>query len=582
MGAFWLSRARNHLHVENCFKIFEEQGLCRYIVRDFGSFRLWLYQKVLSNANNYIEEDGFFLGTIGTPVYKGLTYRAGLNQLLLDYISGNFSFDDLIGHYYIFIWDKQQLTLLSDGGRQIKAFHDSSATVLSSSFLALMEVLPHLSVNRDVAIENLVTGGAGGNETLFHEINELSKSTLHLFPDIYFKSVPFSNRVTFRTKQEAVDCQIDVLNRYFKAITPIANEVGVDCGLTGGLDSRLILAVGLNHFEKVQVHSHYRSVVSKELEIARNMAMELNLSFVSPPVKEWNQRSDDEKQSILAQSCLFYDGQIRMHCYWNEEYNTLAYRLSILNRNGLGLHGIGGEQYRNVERRYFSYDYKKWIRHILVGKVSGNPFTSANEEEAFIDRLGGQISMRVDGIKHKGRLSLYDLKRIQNEYLIPSYRGARTHAEAKVSFFLSPFSDTTVSTSSYSAVPFLGCGLDFEREMIDRISPRLASFQSDYGFSFNKREPIYKQFSPFILENFVPTGLAHAILRRYKKLKTRKRGNYSVGITNHLQKGYIQNVEKLELPLDINGLLAIPDVAPLVISMGYLLEKYNYKIQQNA
>lgn len=579
MGAFFLTvEHRCNRDVEmKAHSVYNAMELQSSISKQFGEYKLVLFQKVLSGEANYIEYEGYFLGAVGTPLYKGLNYREGLDRLLHDYINGTFLFDHLFGHYYIFIWDKKQLTVLSDGGRLIKAFHDTEATMFSSSFLSIMEVLPSLSINRDAAIENLVTGGIGGNETLFHEIKEFSKATADQFPSICFRSLPIIEKETFKTKQEAIDKQLDLLNSYFKSIASIANEYGIDCGLTGGLDSRLLLAFALKNIEKVQVHSHYRAVESSELETAKIISQSLNIPFSSPKVVRWKDRSDDAKRNLLEQSYLFYDGQIRAHCFWNEEYNTLSYRKNILKESRFGLHGIGGEQYRNGERLLSSYGFDSWIRYRYVGKHCGNPFNSKKEELFFINRLKSKIRTQVNNLSTGSRISKYDLKRIQNEYVIPSFRGARTHAETKISFFLSPFADTKISIQSYSVIPFLGLGLDFERQMIFKVSPKLASFKSDYGFPFNKKEPIYKQITPFLFENLVPSTFAIFLLRKYKHFKNRVKGLDTLDLNDQVQKEYIQKVEQLKLPLDFKELLTKPDVVPLIISMGYLLEKVKNK-----
>lgn len=577
MGAFYLKVSGEPHSLK---QISHFVGLNSFVERQLGNSKLLLYQKQKGGKKNYVEDGTWFLGAIGSPIYRGMSYCNGLERLLSDYKDGTFSFTNIIGHYIILIWNGKSLAIISDGGSLVKAYLNKGGTTLSSSFLALVQEQNSLSINRNAVIENLITGGIGGSDTLFNEILVLSNSTVVSLPNIsFFIPVP-SELPVYANRGEALDDQAGQLDNYFQQLAPLANEIGADSGLTGGLDSRLLLALSLKHFKRLQLHSHYRDVKSLELKIAGEIADSVGIPLLSPKVKSWQLLTPQEQEKRMEEVFLFYDGQIRLYSFWTEAYNTQDYRLRVLNGNGVGLHGIGGEQYRNGDRYIVGRSLRSWLKYYYVGNLAGSPFTNGESENDFYRWIESKV-MKMVNLMESRCMSLLDLKRIQNEYVTQAYRGARTQAETKLSFFFSPFADHTLSQRAYAAVPFLGSGLDFEQELIVRLSPALAALQSDYGFPFNRKEPIGLRWPPLLLKNLLSPRFAQWLLESYRNRRRSKGGGYSFG-KSELEYNLVEHVKDLKLPISIDQILARPGTAPLVISMGYLLLKFQHKILRNA
>ncbi len=548
----------------------------RGISKQFGEYTLFLFKKGSNFPDNFYEINGSFVGSFGTPAYKGLSYSNGLKEILNDELNGTTRSDELYGHYILFIWNKGVLKIFNDGTGLIKAYTDSNGLYLSSSFLILTNILRGLlTLNKKSITENIITGGITGEETHFNEITEFRPASKNNFQGIKIHVPVYKKTEELKSKREAFELQVDVLNRYFSAIQRLADEFSVDTGLTSGYDSRLLLSLIMKNFKNFHVHSHYRNHSSVERNIAEAIANGNNIEFVSPQVKSFESLSDEELLQVMSSSSRFYDGQIRGTCNWNEEYNTLEYRLKTLRDKRLGFHGIGGEQYRNSDRMCLrSWNFDNWVKFRYIRRASGSSFVNEKDEKEFCDYLKVKIISKAGFDENKNHLTLFDLKRIQNEIFISSYRGARTNAENRLAFFLSPFADHHVSEAAYSIIPFLDCTNNFEIELIRHFSPELAEYPSDYGFPFNRKEPFKKYFGPGIIENLLPPKVAWGVRELYKKNKLTDSFKSKIG-SSELLKRYIQNVIDLGLPLNINKLLRRPDIAPLVISTGFSLENYN-------
>jgi hypothetical protein len=542
----------------------------------FGDFRFYLSKKSSKFPDNFSEYNNYFIAAIGTFTYKGLSYTQSLKTFLKDEIENKLNLTELYGHYFVFIWTGKKLKLYNDGSGILKAYYDNDLKYLSSSYLLLTKLLRNsITLNKPIIVENLLTGGIIGNETLFKEIESLGSDSAKQFPSlqlIYTNTNADDNSLNSREK--ILKYSLSMLDNYFSKFKNLADEFGVYSGLTGGYDSRLLLSIIIKYYSKFHVYSHYRSHPSLELDIAKLITTKCNIEFISPQVKSFELMGDEELLSVMNSSCKFYDGQIRMHCNWNEEYNTEEYVAKVSLDKGLGFHGIGGEQYRNADRMYLSsWNFDNWIKYRFIRKFGGTSFNDKKTEQAFCKTIKAKICKQLDFSTNKENLTLLDLKRIENEIYVYSYRGARTNAENKFSFFLSPFADFHISRAAYNIVPYLSSTNNFEIDLIRNFSTELANFPSNYGFAFKNKEPLMKYLGPVVIENFLPMNISYRIRELYKRSRFDKLFQGKLASSELLRK-YLKNVIDLDLPVSIDNLLRRPDSAPLVTSLGFFIEMY--------
>jgi hypothetical protein len=571
MGAFFLCRKEFESEYSNFDKIFRSLGFSSFIRSEFQEYTLFTYRKILIDQTNCISDDLTSVSLVGTMTYKGLSYNESLQTINRDHSLNKIEYHRLRGNYFIFLKSKNSLKVLTDGTALISAYHDSGGTFLTSSFIVATGIIKNKEISREAITENILTGAIIGEDTLLKSIRKFSKSSLGLFHSISFRYPETTYSEKIKTRKQALNLIKTNLENYMLDFTALADQYGADCGLTGGFDSRLLLALMSKFYNNFQVHSHYRLTESNEYNIARKIVEDLRIEFHSPVVRSPGSMSDDELLGTLDSSFRFYDGQIRIHCNWEEEYNTFEYRIKILGNKRFGVHGIGGEQYRNADRLYYKkWNYQNWMKYKYLRRLSGKSFYSEREENNFIELLKQKISHQLDSFISNGSMDLFDLKRIQNEIFISSFRGARTSAENKISFFLSPFADYQISRDAYCIIDSLKSSNNFEIELIRMISPELASYDTCYGYKLNRKEPLRKILIHTMFEN----AMHPYINWRIRELK-RKHSPHSGEITSALvlRKRYIQNIKDLHLNLNIDNLITRPDIYPLILSMGYFLER---------
>jgi asparagine synthase (glutamine-hydrolysing) len=541
-----------------------------------GNYTLFVSKKTLaSSCCHYSNDYGSAFGT-GTFIYRMQDPDESLRLLLEDFMKGCFDSTSLSGHYYIFLLAPSGLKILTDATFIMKAFHDSEGSYLTSSFLLAARLHKRLTLNRAAATENLLAGGITGSETVVNEISCLSKASFRLFSDIEFvfprTVTPWSESLS---KADAVKRHAELLDSYFMSCSRLAETRGADIGLTGGYDSRLVLAFARKHIHNLQVHSHYRPAGSEEWRIARRIAEEEKIRFVSPMVTPPEEMDDNMLHRVISGSFRFNDGMISLHCNWMEEYNTREYRLSVLGDKRLGFNGIGGEQYRNQERLYIKpWLFSQWLKYSYIGKISGNAFLTAKDEQDLIDRIKVKMCGIIGCSGTKRWMDLNDLKRIQNEVVIAAYRGALTNAENRHAWHLSPLADFHVAASAYGIIRYLKDSKNFEADLIRTVSPSLAAYPTNYGYDLLKGEPFSARIFGSAFENLLPGSLKWRIRERFKTGKKNLTIPEKIR-SSELLMGYLGNVIATGLPVSVPELANRNSTAHMVIALGYLLEKLN-------
>jgi hypothetical protein len=580
VGAFILfdkNSGHNYKDVEAWFTL---QGFALPERFEIGDYWLWLYKKLLVEEDNYYIEGENAVFAAGTFIYGAGTYTEGLRSLFNDLKNGNFNEDELKGNYFILFKKGESLYAYTDRTGIYNLYYDSSCTVLSSSLLACVyDSFLKFTLERKAVLEVLTTGSLIGPDTLFKGISRVEKNAMPDFPGINFTAYYEKADVELCKKDynECIDVQINELEKYFGSIKTFADLYGADSGITGGHDSRLIMALALKHFKNISFHSHWRKTKDKELSSAEAVCRAADVPLRQVEVKPPADMSEDEMAETLERGFIFTDGHIRMHSFWIEQYNTRAYREQVLGGKRLGLSGIGGEQYRNEERFIFYVkDMKHWIKYELLLNEAGNAFRN----ETVLNELTDSIESKVrNRLSYKGNKYISHLifKRYFNEVYLPARLGARNNAENRLSFFLSPFTDYRVSHRAYEAVNKLGPAYQFEEDMIKKLNPVIAAVPSDHGFDFNTGEPFSNKLKSYMKE-LIPDAIYVNRTEKYWKRK----GNESYKRLNEkfkIIRECVERVKALDLPLDIENLSYKPDLMPSVISMGYFLKRLEDKIR---
>lgn len=580
MSSFILHRKGSEANTEGMLKIMQQKGLGTPEQFSAGGYTLYLYQRILVKTRDYIIQNDLSMFVCGSVCYKGLSYNDTLTHIYNDYKTGSLDRSKLQGVFCVLFVQDQNIQILTDQSGIQNIFYTADGSLISSSFLAITEGYPgKLTLNRLSIAETLTTGLQIGPDTNFNEIRRYEFIAAPALPQISWLNKPNDTRAVASFKgsyKDAVASQVKVLTDYVKNLRKMSDEFGVDSGITGGHDSRLLLVAIKDTLSRTSFHSHWRKVMDQELACAKLVCEKAGLPITIHEIKHPVDMTEKEAEQTYEEGLLCYDGLVRMYCYFYESYNGFAYRTSVLGNNRIGLNGIGGEQYRNDEHMLFSWDTKNWIRYQLIRYECGDAFKTKAFEEELNDYVLRKISAKLLWTNKK-KISKPDLKRYQNEVFVPARMGARNNAENQLSFFFSPYTDAIVSQEAYKiAARYLGLSFDFEEDMIAQINPEIAGVMSDYGFNFIDKEPLKRRVQHFI-KAYLPFSYKAELLNK----RFLARGNE---MSRSLRKNFkihndaFERVASLGLPLDLDRISYQPDLMGVTLSMGYLLNKYQHKI----
>jgi len=584
MGAIFIHNKTNYsFRVDKSLEYFEKQNFGTPFRFNSGSWELYYYPKKLPGSRPQVIAGKKLMIVCGTAVMPHKTSNESLRGIYECFCdTGNIP-GNLSGNYFILFQSDNSIKIFTDPVNVFSIFLTEDRNVFSSSFIALVSGLDSLHINRMAVTENIVTGSVTGNETVFNEVIRLNNNLNIKIEGIEFvpNFVNYAEIPQFRSRQESIKAQINILDEYFEGIKPLALENGVDTGLTGGYDSRLLLVLILRHFGRssLQIHSHYRNQENRDFSIAEKLAGKAEIPFKTIPVKNFNDLSLKEFTDTFEKSLIFNDGQIRTNSYWYEQYNTEDYRREILKEKRLGFHGIGGEIFRNQERAGMrNPDFRSWIKYYVVKRYAGEVFYDRADEENLTDYIFEKLVLYKElGFKKHMKIDLRIRKMYMNHIYLQANRGLRTNAENKLAYFLSPFAEPLISKTALGATPFLGISMNYESDLINFLNGDLAQIESSYGYSFNKGESILNYFPYYLIENLLPLKFISGL-----RIIKSKRNNYSNQNENKEVLSYINHltdrVKELGIPVNIEKILLRRDLAHLVLSTGYLLDKFEDKI----
>lgn len=520
MGAFALidKSGKSCLDMQGILQTFSNKGFHEPKLFMLGNFELYLYQKQLVPVDNYYKIGKNAVYVIGTVIYKGLGYSDTIQQLLVDYMDNKIVYDQLIGSYCVIFYVNQKIKILNDALNVCKLFHDSGNIIISSSFLAVANGFRKLTINREASIEKLLTGYIVGEETLFNEIRCLIPSTyngkwnIHKWPDW---TIPNADR----KKENSVAGRTEKIKEYFKSIEGFSKEFKPELGMSGGYDSRLLLAAALDTWPfKLDMHTHSTEGVhihEVEKKIVQQIAEKTSTKLSIVPTHNMDFYDGKEIERILLDGYYYFDGRCAYNTGAFSPTYTRKYKLETVSAHLLTLNGLGGEVYRNY---YMNIKPLVSIKQWMKAKVypDGVDFVIDRHTFRTIHTYICQKMNKYSSFEWKDFATPFQIKRYYSEMRMPYCDSLNCNAHNQMEFYLTPFIERSMIEDAYKARAFTGLSGEFQAAMITKLNPTVASFKSHYGFPFSKKEPIkYKSY--MLLRDLLPDSIWNCRINRIVK-----------------------------------------------------------------
>ena len=545
-----------------------------------GDWNAVVFPKANYDIQNWqIYREGSICG-IGTFAYKGKVYDQALAVIYRDFEQKKLDKTAFWGSFIILVYAGGKFSIIRDGACLTRLYSQKDDLVFSTS---LSGFIAHnqskMTFDKDAATELLTTGVLTGSRTLVKEIQRIiNGQKLDAVNIIESASAKYKQP---KNREEALEQQINITKDFFRTTTndwlKYMPESVIDVGITGGMDSRLVAALTLNSQPKIVLHTHWRKEQQKDKDFryahlfAEKTGMPLHITQVLDPTE----MTSEQLQKNFEEAYCLSDGVIRPGIYWDEAYSTSAYRSGLTNTSYLRYIGFGGEQYRNGDRLPLKSirSLRSWIKWEMNYQFAGRNFAS----EKAAKKIEGQIKHNLVNQLGRVNLNLLGFKEYIRLIQSTSYRSLQANMENRLGFCLNPFLDTNLSVPSLLAVPFLGKSLGFQLDMINKISPKMASIPNAYGFDFEEGEPL-KLKAAAILWQLLPPWIKHPI---YSRLKNHFRTDYIPQMAKKHE--FIRELEEivlqLDLPINFIKHRLVRSRSRLALNLGYFLKRNKDKIE---
>lgn len=518
--------------------------------------------------------NGDFVFSCGTLFYNGMIGEAAAIAFYEDYKEPPGPRDRAMGHYTVILCKGGKTVIISDSFGGYHIYCDNEMRIASSAFLAVASALKHLTINTQSAYEYVFNGVVSGNATLFDEIIVPPVNSTIIVQSQGMKVIKNSLDIPSVVFQEDFETSIahslTLLDRYFTSI--VANFGNhVSCALTGGYDSRLILAMLRRHGARPCLYL-YGPADSDEVRLASIIAQGEGLPLDVIDKTQQQFWEPDEFAAVAHRNFLSIDGYS-----WDGIFDNgveREQRALRVNRGLLALNGGGGEILRNFfylpDRRYTPREFL-WS---FYSRFDQQICTILFDEESYFRNLESKLEVLMG--ERSALFSRPVIEWLYHNFRCRSWDGRVNTFNSSFGYTALPFLERPL-TEHASTIPIAWKNHGaYQAELIRRADQRLASYPSSYGHDFSRPPPLFRKLFDY------GTYLRPPWLRRYSyRVQHRMRRHAAPPI--YLTKPYLEAV--LPHGAEITSRLfrlervADPEQMTRILSLEYLLWQYADRIR---
>jgi hypothetical protein len=500
---------------------FARQGFAEPNTLRYPGGTLLVYAKQVAPVANLVRlGDDDFCAATGTFHYKGATGKSGLGSLHADFDiaskTGTFGLvaDRLHGAFGIILRKDGRTFVFIDRVGVYKVYRDEGGTIFSSSFLAVLETTSRRRADIQAVYEYVFQGATYGGDTLAEDIQLLSPDHL-AEPGVGLRFGAWPGYGVPEIARKGMDHQVEqihsLLSRQFGDMAK-AFDGHIDTALSGGYDSRLILAQLFSHGVRPDVHVYGKST-DPDVVVAKRIAAGEGFPLNHEDKGQGADLPLDQAEESISRTFHAFDGFPNDGVF--DSGRDLASRKERCRTGALMLNGGGGEVFRNF---FYLPDRTVTVRQMMwCFYTQFDPAAAALtfSEDDFHARLGEKAKATLGLVGER-------LSRAQVELFYPLFRcrywmGRNNAVNSRFGSALTPFIDDALIRQTVSVpLTYKNFG-QFEARLIAMASPALAGYQSDYGYPFDAPPPLSARLKSMM------TYLRPPTLRRYTfRLKSRR------------------------------------------------------------
>lgn len=350
MGGYFLTNDLKDGLIDETIRFFEEKGMIEHSIINLGSLNLIYFNKInLPKARHIFSDNLNYVIGVGTFFYKNLIGYECLKEIYFDFNRDHnlHIFNEIQGHFNFILFIEGRLIVVSDKTGTYHSYigENDSKFYISTSYLAILENIPSITIQKQEIMEYIMTEGFYGGTTILKEINFLKFGNAYEFDDAVQE---FSQKRYFCQEEFYFDEKIlykslkDKINSYFNTLNHL-DEMKISCDLSGGYDSRLVFAILKNNQINFIPNTNTNSWDSSDVKIASEISEKSKLDLKIYK-KDYNNKSWAD---FLKKT--YYLNELHRDSFGGA-YSSIFFNEKSLDYEMI-LGGYGGELYRDIKYR---------------------------------------------------------------------------------------------------------------------------------------------------------------------------------------------------------------------------------------
>ncbi|MBW7945047.1 MAG: hypothetical protein H3C60_01075 [Sphingomonadaceae bacterium] len=427
-----------------------------------------------------------FIAVAGTLIHGGRFGEAALRALLADF---RFPFEDwsnTTGQFAALVHKAGRTYAFTDFFGAFQLFHDADWDVVSTSFLAAAKSLDRVTFDPQGVYEFAFNVFPTGDDTVLGELKRLG-------PDAQMElgattaRAPVSKPLPERVSATPIGTRIAAQAERLRGAARIYAEAFGDrmqCPLSGGLDSRLALA--LLRDAGVSPHVYvYGSPGDGDVEVARHIAEREGFRFEPFEKASFARITPDDFPAIVARNFHETDALVTDGGLFDNGGNAHA-RHKRQEGGQLAVSGGCGEVFRNF---FYLPDRALTARQVMgafFARYTLSDVTGVFDPRGFLDRLEAKALAALEKPGHTGKLRRTLIEQLYPRMRCRAFFGREISLVGRQGAYFMPFFDHEVVAGALQLPIALKNAGRFEAALLTHIDPVLAAYPSDYGYSFDR------------------------------------------------------------------------------------------------
>jgi hypothetical protein len=519
---------------------FSRHGFGAANEREVAGWRMLHAPYAQGGPATFLDKGGDFAAVAGTFTCDG-KMGAGALEALLAMDAPDWS---RIGGQFVALVHRAGVTrLFTDYFGAFQLFHDDEMRLFSTSLLSAAHALPRLSFAPQGVYEFAFNVVPIGDDTVFAELKTLGPDRIvTLGPDgaaveTIAKPLPDAERMPLA---ERIAVHRD---RLMAVVSAHVGQFGgkIFCPLSGGLDSRLVLAALRAAGAAPHIYV-YGGPDSADVRIARAIAAAEGFALDWLDKEAWAAPEPDAFPELVARNFEIYDALPNYGELFENGANAMA-REARHKDGALSVSGGCGEIFRNFfflpDRRFGAAA----VARAFYARYAKGDVTAAFDERAFLRAIEDKILAALGRAGDRAPLQRALVEQIYPRVRCRALFGREISLEARCGAYAMPFLDHRVVAEAMRLPLGLKHAGRFEAMLLNAIDPALARLPSAYGHDFAGPPGLRHRFAEW------STRIRPVALRQRSYALRRRLGPVADEHGGLLSRDYLGRVVDLDYPV---------------------------------